>query len=91
MFTFDLTDTLRKRVRKLAKKNPMLALVFKRKIQEITRQTPQTIDTYKNLKSPMHTYKRIHLTEQHILLFTVDKKRRHIIFVDILHRDAAYK
>lgn len=91
MFSFDLTDKLRKRVEKLGKKDPILALIFKRKIQEIVNQDERTIDTYKNLQSPKNEYKRIHLTNQFILIFTVDKKKKHVIFIDILHWDNAYR
>ena len=91
MFSYDLTDKLKKRVRKLAQKNKVLALIFKRKIKEVVGHSVDTIDTYKNLNSPMNEYKRIHLTCSHVLLFNVDKKKRHIIFVDIIHWDKAYK
>lgn len=91
MFSFDLTDKLRRRVRKLAKKDRVLAINFKRKIEEVVSHNRTTIDTYKTLKSPMNRFKRIHLTDNFVLLFTVDKKEKHILFVDILHWDKAYR
>jgi mRNA-degrading endonuclease RelE of RelBE toxin-antitoxin system len=74
----------------LAKKDSVLALIFKKKIQEVTSQDIRTIDLYKNLRSSQNQFKRIHLTDNLILLFTVDKNRKHIVFVDILHWDKAY-
>lgn len=91
MFSYDLSDKLRKRVRKLAKKDKVLALIFKRKIKEVITHNTTTIDTYKNLHSPQNEYKRIHLTNNFILLSTIDRKNEHIIFVGILHWDKAYK
>ena len=58
---------------------------------EIISQDSKAIKTYKNLKSPQNKLKRIHLTDNFILLFKVDIKNNHILFIDILHWDKAYK
>lgn len=89
-FSFDLTDKLRKKVDKLARKDQVLAIIFKRKVQEVISRDVVTIDAYKNLRSPQNEYKRIHLTDSFVLLFIVDKQKKHIVFVDILHWDDAY-
>lgn len=91
MFTYDLSDKLRKKVRKLAKKDRILALIFKRKIAEVVGKDIETINIYKNLKSPHNEFKRIHLTSRFILLFKVDINKKDILFVDIIHWDRAYK
>ena len=91
MFTYNFSDKLRKKVSKLAKKDRILALVFKRKLQEVISHDSTTIDMYKNLKSPMQIYKRIHLTDQFILLFHIDKNNNHIVFMDIAHWDTVYR
>lgn len=44
---------------------------------------------YKNLKSPMNQFKRIHLTDNYILLFIIEKK--HVVFIDIKHFDNVYR
>lgn len=90
MFRFDITDKLKKKLQKIGKKDPVLAKIFKKKIMEVINKDSKTIDTYKNLKSPMNEYKRIHLTDNFIMLFLVTKKKNHILFVDILHWDKAY-
>jgi len=90
MFSYDLSDKLRKRVDKLAKKDKVLALIFKKKLQEAVSHDTKTIDSYKNLRSPQNEFKRIHLTDNFILLFRVDKEKKHIVFIDILHWDKAY-
>lgn len=90
MFSYDLTDVLRKRVSKFARKDKTLALIFKKKILEVISHDEKSISTYKNLRSPQNRFKRIHLTKSHVLLFIVDSKKNHILFVDILHWDDAY-
>jgi mRNA-degrading endonuclease RelE of RelBE toxin-antitoxin system len=89
-FSFDISDVLRKKLKKLSKKDPVLALIFKKKVSEVITHSLDSISVYKNLKSPLHQYKRIHLTSQFILLFVVDISHKYVVFVDILHWDTAY-
>lgn len=89
MFTYDITDKLRKKLKKLGKRDKVLAQIFKRKLIEVISRDQKTIDSYKNLKAPKNEFKRIHLTDNFILLFKVESN--HIVFVDILHRDFAYR
>jgi mRNA-degrading endonuclease RelE of RelBE toxin-antitoxin system len=91
MFTFEFTDILKKKVEKLAKKDKVLAQNFRKKLEEIITRDEVSINSYKNLKKPMNDKKRVHLTDNFILLFQVNLKDKHIIFVDIIHRDFAYK
>ena len=88
MFTYDISDDLRKKLDKLGKRDKVLALAFYKKVQEIINRDERTINAYKNLRSPMNEYKRIHLTDNYILLFAVERK--HIVFVDIMHWDKVY-
>ncbi len=89
MFSFDVSDILRKKLEKIGKKDKVLAQNFYRKLKEIIDRDEKSINMYKNLKSPMNDYKRIHLTDNYILLFVVENK--HIIFIDIKHWDDVYK
>lgn len=89
MFSYDLSDVLRKKLKKIAKKDRILAQNFYRKVQEVIKKDEGSINTYKNLKSPMNEFKRIHLTDNFILVFAV--QGNHIVFVDIKHRDVVYK
>ena len=88
MFSYNVSDELKKKLKKIAKKDKILARNFYRKLQEIINRDEKTINSYKNLKSPMNEYKRIHLTGNYILLFEVIKN--HILFIDIKHRDEVY-
>ena len=60
MFTYDITDVLRKKLKKLGKKDRALAQTFYRKLQEVIKRDEKTINSYKNLKSRMNDFKRIH-------------------------------
>ena len=88
MFSFDITDHLRKKLSKIGKKDKVLAKVFYRKLKEVISRDEKSINSYKNLKSPLNEYKRIHLTDNYILLFKIERKK--IIFIDIKHRDKVY-
>lgn len=91
MFTFEFSDLLKKKLFKLNKKDKILTQIFKRKLNEIINQDINSINTYKNLRKPDNDKKRIHLTDNFILLFKVEIENNHILFVDILHWDKAYK
>ena len=85
MFKYDIHDTLRAKLDKIARKDKVLASIFYKKVQEIINRDEKTINAYKNLRSPLNDYKRIHLTGNYILLFSVKKDR--VIFFDIRHWD----
>jgi len=88
MFSYDFSDILRKKLDKLAKRDKVLAETFYKKVQEVIQRDEKTINAYKNLKSPLNEYKRIHLTDNYILLFAVDNKK--IVFIDIRHWDDVF-
>ena len=88
MFSYDLSDVLRKKLEKLAKRDKVLAGIFYKKVQEIISRDAKSIHAYKNLKSPLNENKRIHLTDNYILLFAVEGN--HIVFVDIRHWDDVF-
>ena len=74
---------LRAKLEKIAKKDKMLAQIFYRKVQEIIQRDEKTINAYKNLRSPLNEFKRIHLTSNYLLIFSV--KGTKVVFVDIRH------
>ena len=88
MFTYSISDELQKKLRKIASKDKVLAQIFYKKVQEIVNRDEKTINAYKNLRSPLNEYKRIHLTDNYILLFAVGGS--HIVFVDIRHWDNVF-
>lgn len=91
MFDYDLSDLLTRKLKKLSKKDKVLTIIFRKKLREVISNNKLTIDRYKNLKKPLQDFKRIHLTDNFILLFQVSKKDNHIMFTYIKHWDRAYK
>ena len=90
MFKFDISIKLKKKLKKLGKKDKILARTFKRKLTEVISHDEESINTYKNLKAPQNKFKRIHLTDNFILLFSVNSEKKQILFVDIMHWDYVY-
>ena len=91
MFSFDITDRLKKKLAKLVKKDKVLAETFRKKANEVIQRDEHSIQAYKNLKSPLHEFNRIHLTDNYILLSHLDVEHQHIVFVDLVHWDVAYR
>jgi len=91
MFEFDIEENLKKKLKILSKKDKILVKIFKKKLLEIINLDKETITTYKNLKSPLNEFKRIHLTDNYILLFEVNINKNKILFVEISHWDNVYK
>ena len=71
---------------KLAKKNPKQLLKIEKKIEEI-KINPEH---YKNLRKPMHHLKRVHIDKSFVIVFSVDKNKKHIIIEDYDHHDNIY-
>jgi mRNA-degrading endonuclease RelE of RelBE toxin-antitoxin system len=90
MFSFDIDDKLKKKIKKLIKKDKVLVQNFNKKVKEFISQNSNTISTYRNLKSSLNEFKGIHLSDNIIMLFKVDLESNIIIFYDICHRDKAY-
>lgn len=89
MFSYDSSNVLRKKLEKIGKRDKVLALNFYKKLQEVISRDEKAIHAYKNLKSSIIEFKRIHLTDNYILLFTVERK--HIVFIELKHWDDIYK
>ncbi|MFC1800468.1 type II toxin-antitoxin system RelE/ParE family toxin [Nanoarchaeota archaeon] len=71
---------------KLAKKNPkQLQIIFK-KIEEIIKDPHR----YKNLRSPLNTWKRVHIDKHFVLAFSIDENSKTIIIEDYDHHDNVY-
>lgn len=73
---------------KIAKKNPQQVKRIGIKIKEII--CSENIDHYKNLRQPLHKYKRVHIDSSFVLIFSVMKNKKEIIFEDFEHHDSIY-
>jgi len=92
MFDFDLSDKLKLKIRKLAKRDRKKVDIIHRKIKDIVVTDKQDIDgRYKNLRNDMSDRKRVHIDGPFVLTFRVDKSDEFILFLDYDHHDKIYK
>lgn len=90
MFTFDLTDELQVKIKKLVHKDKKKVEIINKKIKEIIDNDAETIKRYKNLRHDLSDYKRVHIDKSFILTFKVDLGRNFILFADFDHHDVIY-
>jgi mRNA-degrading endonuclease RelE of RelBE toxin-antitoxin system len=76
-------------LKKLSKKDKSLSLMLLNKIHEILNS--QEVEHYKNLRSPLEKYKRVHISKRYVLIFRHYKKEEFILFRYFEHRDYIYK
>jgi YafQ family addiction module toxin component len=91
MFKYDITEEFEEIIKKLSKKNPVIAIAINRKIKEIISRDTNTINAYKNLKYSMNDYKRVHITGNVVMIFQVKETDNKILFITIKHRDDVYR
>ena len=87
MYSFDIRDHLDKALNKLSKKNPKQFEIILKKILEVI-QNPHH---YKNLRKPLQHLRRVHIDKSFVLLFSVNKKEKRILFEELDHHDRIYK
>ncbi len=86
MYSFDIKDSLDKKLSKITKKNPKQFEIIYNKIEEVI-QNPQH---YKNLKAPLQYLKRVHIDKSFVLLFSVNEQEKKVIFEELDHHDNIY-
>ncbi|MCK5107194.1 MAG: addiction module toxin RelE [Nanoarchaeota archaeon] len=84
MHEFLIEDKLKRKLKKLFKKDNQLYNSVMNKIDEILNCTD--LSHYKNLKKPMQRFKRVHIGS-FVLIFKVQRK---IIFYELEHHDKIY-
>lgn len=87
MYSFDIRDHLDKALNKLSKKNPKQFEIILKKILEVI-QNPHH---YKNLRKPLQHLRRVHIDKSFVLLFSVNKKEKRVLFEELDHHDRIYK
>ena len=90
MFSFDLSDELKLKIRKLLKKDKAKVMILRKKIEEIISNDVNSIERYKNLKYDLKEFKRVHIDKHFVLTFKVDRKNKFILFVDFAHHEDVY-
>jgi YafQ family addiction module toxin component len=87
MYTVHIRPSLKKKLIKLAAKNPKQAEIIAKKTEEIINDPHR----YKNLRSPLHNWKRVHIDKHFVLTFSIDEKTNTVILEDYEHHDTIYK
>jgi YafQ family addiction module toxin component len=90
MFSFNLSDELKLKIRKLLKKDKKKVEMINRKIKEIINCDENSIQHYKNLRYDLKEYKRVHIDKHFVLTFKVDIQNNFILFADFDHHDKVY-
>lgn len=88
MLDFDLSNDLKDKISKLAKKDKPKLLKINKKIKEIIDNDSDSINRYKNLKHDLKEFKRVHIDKSFVLTFKVEKDK--VIFMDFDHHDNIY-
>ncbi|MFH1721768.1 MAG: addiction module toxin RelE [Candidatus Altiarchaeota archaeon] len=89
MREFEIKPPLHKILKKLLKKNKTTYEAVMGKIFEVV-DSPN-IEHYKNLRYDMKDKKRVHLAGSYVLVFSYDKSRDFVSFLDYEHHDKIYK
>jgi len=90
MFSFNLSDELKFKIKKLLKKDRKKVEIINKKIKEIINCDGNSIQHYKNLRYDLKEYKRVHIDKHFVLTFKVDLQKNFILFVDFDHHDKIY-
>ena len=86
MYSYEIRESLEKKFHKLSKKDVTLLKIVEKKIPEILRNPHH----YKNLRSPLQNLKRVHIGKSYVLLFSVDEKKKIVIFEGFDHHNKVY-
>ena len=87
MYSLEIKLSLKKKLIKLVKKNRKQAEIIARKTEEIIRNPHR----YKNLRTPLQKWKRVHVNAHFVLTFSIDESRKLVILADYDHHDNIYK
>ncbi|MBR5503741.1 MAG: addiction module toxin RelE [Methanobrevibacter sp.] len=63
---------------------------IKNKILEIANTLEINPNHYKNLRKPLQRYKRVHVNNSFVIIFTVDIHHKYVIFNYYRHHDDVY-
>lgn len=89
MREYEIKPHLQKILNKLFKKDRVIYEAILGKIQEIINS--ENVEHYKNLKYDMSNLKEVHIVKSFVLVFSYDKPREFISFLDFDHHDNIFK
>ena len=86
MYNIAIRPSLKKKLIKLGAKSPQAEIIAK-KTEEIVIHPHR----YKNLRSPLNNWKRVHIDKHFILTFSIDEDTNTVILEDYEHHNKIYK
>ena len=89
MCEYEIKPHLQKTLNKISKKNKVAYEAVMKKIQEIINS--QDIEHYKNLQYDMSHLKEVHIVKSLVLVFSYDKERDFVSFLDYDHHCKIFK
>jgi len=88
MYELDIKPEVDKIFSKLAKKNPKQLRIVDKKIKEIMLKPEHE---YKNLRSPLHMFKRVHIDQHFVLVFRIRYEEELVVIYYYDHHDNVYQ
>lgn len=85
---YELSEHLKKILKKLKKKDPEGHKAIKNKIKEIINS--EDLGHYKSLRHDMKNQKRVHIRKSFVLVFEHDESEDVVRFLDYDHHDKIY-
>lgn len=89
MREFEIKPPLQRILRKLHKKDKIAYEAIMNKMQEIIESSD--IEHYKNLRYDLKDKKRVHIATHFVLVFSYDREKDFITFLDFDHHDNVYR
>jgi YafQ family addiction module toxin component len=87
MYTLQIRPKLEKEFAKLARKNQKQIDIILKKTEEILENPYH----YKNLRSPLNSWRRVHIDDHFVLCFSIDEANEKVILEDYDHHDKIYR
>ena len=88
MREFCVEEELKKKLNKLFKKDKALYEALMNKMEEIIHS--ENVNHYKNLRSPLEKFKRVHVKSSFVLVFQYKIEEDFVVFYDVEHHDFIY-
>ena len=87
VYLLDIKPGLKKKLKKLAKKDPKQVDIILRKVDEILADPGR----YKNLRSPLEDWRRVHIDKHFVLCYSIDGNQKVVTLEDYDHHDRIYQ
>ena len=88
MHKFSIEENLKKKLNRLFKKDKSLYDSFIKKFEKIL--TCKDVNHYKNLKSPLQNFKRVHIKCSFVLIFKYIESEDKVVFYELDRHDNIY-